>query len=309
MAEVCKICNQGFPDDTAFHKHLRKHKLTMAPYYQTHWPRHDKVTGGLILFKSKEYYFTTDFNSKANLLAWLKSQSDESALAYIEKAFLQRKNAKNLIYAPSQVELRSLMLPGMKYIKDRFGDYYKFCARLGFVNRFSKYVLEGKPANISRRKIFVDTRERKPLTFKLKTIPAALKFGDYALKDGDDKKDCYIERKALGDLYGTLSNGYERFCREIERAVAANAYLIVLVESDFKSVYEYPKLPQLHGRVKISPEYIFHHMRELVQKYPNIQFLFVNNRAEASRVIERLFACDEEFKDVDLQFAYDTQNL
>lgn len=306
---ICKICNQSFENDNLLLKHLRSHKITQAEYFQTHFPRRDKISGDIIKFKNKDYYFNTDFNDKRNLKKWFDSVSPEESKNYIIALFKERKERKNLIYSPSQAELRTLMFPGIKYINDNLGDYFKFCADLGFKNRFSQYELMDKPINISRRKIFVDTREKTPLVFKLKTISEALKFGDYALKDGSGKHDCYIERKSLGDFYGTLSMGYDRFCREIDRSVEANAYLIVIIESDINSVYAYPHLPHLRGKIKISPEFILHNMRTIAQKYENLQFLFVENRKESSRVIEKLFASEDEYRKVDLQYSYDIKKL
>ena len=40
----------------------------------------------------------------------------------------------------------------------------------------------------------------------------------------------YIERKSITDFIGTMSGGYERFKREVERAREQDAKLIVLVE-------------------------------------------------------------------------------
>jgi hypothetical protein len=46
-----------------------------------------------------------------------------------------------------------------------------------------------------------------------------------------------------------------------------------------------------------------------MQKYRNIQFIFVNNREEAVKVIEKLFSSNGEYKKIDLQYAYDTGRL
>ena len=106
-----------------------------------------------------------------------------------------------------------------------------------------------------------------------------------------------------------MSGGYERFIKEIERAQDADAYLVVLVEDSLTHAMSFPYLPHISKKIKATPEFIFHRVRNLIQKYPHIQFLFVNGRVEASRVIERIFTCGCAYKKVDLQYAYDLKIL
>jgi hypothetical protein len=303
---ICLECHKEFNNDTGLHKHLRSHKITQVVYYQKHFPRYDKHDGNFIRFKNKEYYFNTDFNTKTNLKLWLEKVSKDEAKTYLRNYLAKRKERKNLIYAPTQVELRSLPVPGMRYFNDLFGSYYGLCDSMGLKIRHSKFDFYLPPKDISKCHIVSDTREQMPLKFKLKTKSEALKFGDYKLSNENFTCDCYIERKTLGDFYGTLTGGIERFTREVFRAHEAGAYLIVLIESNFESVQTFRFQRQVYGKVSISPEFVFHGMRELLQTYQNLQFLFVNNRDEASRVIEKIFASNCEYKEVDLQYAYDT---
>ena len=68
-------------------------------------------------------------------------------------------------------------------------------------------------------KVYVDTREQKPLKFELPTESRALKFGDYALSNKDLTCNCCVERKSLADFISTISVlNFERFQREVERA-------------------------------------------------------------------------------------------
>ena len=116
----------------------------------------------------------------------------------------------------------------------------------------------------------------------------------------------YIERKSLGDAWGTLSGGFERFEREIIRAKEAGAYLIILVESIFSNLERFPYQRQVYGKIKLPVEFIHHNIRVLLQKYQHIQFLFVKNREEASVIVEKIFSAGEQVKQVDLQFLYDS---
>ena len=49
----CKACVKEYATDRQLHAHLKAHKMRMAEYYQTYYPRHDKHDGNIIKFKSK----------------------------------------------------------------------------------------------------------------------------------------------------------------------------------------------------------------------------------------------------------------
>ena len=119
-----------------------------------------------------------------------------------------------------------------------------------------------------------------------------------------------MERKSVNDLIGTLSGGYERFLRELVRAKEANAYLIILVEESFSNCMSFNYLPHVFQKgTKVTPEYLFHNVREIIQNHEHLQFLFVDGRKEASRVVEKIFSCGHIYKKVDLQYAYDEKML
>ena len=303
----CKECSRNLSSLEVFHRHLRTHKITQAAYYQKHFPRYDKFDGKIILFKSREYYFSCDFNSRANLASWVKKVSRKECVDYIQQYLLDRKERKGLIYAPTQVELRTLMVPGQDFITKLVGDYNEFMTRLGFRVRFDLLKLGEKKKFHSSHTVLIDTREQMPLTFSLPTRPEALSFGDYRLDDNNFTHKCCIERKAVGDLYGSVSNGYDRFCRELNRALDEGFFMVILVEGSLDAVKIYPS--QTGGWVHLTPEFIYHQVRRITNSYPNLQFLFVQNRKHASQAIERIFCSDGEYRRTDLQYAYDTGNL
>jgi hypothetical protein len=303
---ICKVCDRKFDNDSGLHKHLKTHKMTQAEYYQKFYPRRDRSNGSLIKYKNKEFYFSAEFNSKNNLKAWLDSVAPITGEIYTKNFLLKRKEKKGLVYAPTQIELRTLMVPGIKYINEKFGDYNQFCEKLGFKVRFPKKELDQKDfKDISKKVIFADSREQNPLDFDNTTRTKGMSFGDYRMANSN----IYIERKSLGDAWGTLSGGIERFEREIIRAKEAGAYLIILVESSFDSLEKFPTQRQVYGKIKIPIEFIHHNIRDLLQKHECIQFLFVRNRDEASRIIQKIFSADEQVKQVDLQYLYDIGEL
>jgi hypothetical protein len=291
------------------HRHLKAHGITQVQYYQRYFPRYDKLDGSIIKFKNREYYLTADFNSRANLATWLKKVEKREARDYIIGFLKARKERKNLRFAPTQVELRSLPIPGMSYLNELFGGYYDLCKGLGYELRFDKMGWSG-PAKpfLKSHHILCDTREQLPLSFRINRYYEALNFGDYRLSDDSFTHNCCIERKAMGDFYSTLSHGYMRFSKELERSDEAGFYLVVLVESPFESVYTFSNVLR-HVNVNISPEYVLHNVRQFCQNFRNLQFLFVKDREEASRAIERVFQSDGEYRRLDLQYLYDTKKL
>ena len=108
----------------------------MVEYYQTHEPRYDLLTGELINFKNKDYYFSNDFNNKISMKKWLKEQTPDAQKDYLKKLLSQRKEKHNLIYAPTEVELRSITSPPIPYYHSLFSDYYKLCGEIGFRKKY-----------------------------------------------------------------------------------------------------------------------------------------------------------------------------
>ena len=82
-----------------------------------------------------------------------------------------------------------------------------------------------------------------------------------------------------------------------------------MVEEKLTSALSFQYLPHISKKIKATPEYIFHNVRELLQSYDNLQFLFVDGRAEMTRIIESIFASNCFYKKIDLQLAYDMKIL
>ena len=307
----CQECGKEFDAEKQLHAHIKAHDLRVAAYYQKYYPRHDFRDKKIIKFKNKKQYFATDFNSRTNMRMWLKSLPKEKAQEYCESILLKRKKEKELIYSPSQVELRSIMSPPIQYYEKEFGDYYKLCDSLGFENKYCKAskITTGQEWKNPVYKILVDTREQKPLKFERPIELITLKYGDYAFDNSAATCNTYVERKSLSDFIGTLSGGYERFINEIKRAEEDDAYLIVLVEDTLENASNFKYLPYISKKIRATPEFIFNRVRNLIQKHEHIQFLFVKGRRESTRVIEKIFTCGCAQKKIDLQLAYDKKIL
>ena len=307
--DICKICNEtvGYSE---MPKHLKYHGFSSTQYYQKNYPRFDLLTGKIILFKNRDTYFTNDFNSRENMKTWLLTKSKEEQQEYCKKILLRRKDQKGLILTPCQTELRTAMLPAVSFLDKIFDNkYYEVAESLGFKNRFQKLNEKIISKPLTGCEIIVDTREQRPLSFNYPTKSQKLEFGDYGLSCGGDNpsNECYVERKGVGDFWGTMSQGYERFQREILRAKNVGAYLVVLVEGSMEDTGEGRGGKYLlKSYSRVNADFLFHRMRELTQKNDMLQFLFVKNREEASEKIETILGSDGAPRKYDLQLALDT---
>ncbi len=132
----CAICNKEFKADKNLHFHIKAHKLSISEYYQSQFPRYDLYDKKIIKFKNKDQYLSADFNNKGNLKKWLKKAPLETAKRYCKALLTKRKREKELRYTPTEVELRTLMVPPIPYYQLMFGDYYALCEEIGFENKF-----------------------------------------------------------------------------------------------------------------------------------------------------------------------------
>ena len=311
MSVICKVDGKEFPSDKALHMSLKGYGLNKVKYYQTYFERRDLLTNELINFKTKEQYLNSDFNDKNNMKKWLKQQPIEKAQEYCKQLLSKRKDDKNLTYSPSQIELRTIMAPSILFYNKIFEDYYDVCSTLGLENRFihPNNITDQFKNKLNKKSIiYVDTREQSWLKFDAKFEIKTLPFGDYSCSNNNCK--CYIERKSLSDFISTLSvKNFDRFKNEIDRAKKSGAYLVVVIEEKLSNALSFQYLPHISKKIKATPEYIFHNVRELLQSYDNLQFLFVDGRPEMTRVIESIFTSNCFYKEVDLQLAYDLKLL
>lgn len=311
MSVICKIDGKEFKDEKSLHLALKSYGLNKEKYYHKYFPRKDLLTGEVINFKSKDQYFNSDFNDKNNMKKWLKNQPIERSQEYCRELLLKRKNDKRIIYSPSQIELRTIMSPSIIFYNKIFNDYYDVCSSIGLENRF---VHPDNVTNQFKNKlnrediIYVDTREQNWLkfntAFEIKTLP----YGDYTCSN--DNCNCYIERKSLSDFISTLSSGnLDRFNNEILKAKKDGSYLVIIIEETLSKALSFQYLPHISKKIKATPDFIFHNVRNLIQEHENIQFLFVDGRVEMKRVIENIFSCKCFYKKIDLQLIYDMKIL
>lgn len=135
-------------------------------------------------------------------------------------------------------------------------------------------------------KIIIDTREQKPLVFNHKSITAVevkgLSVGDYGAMSSEYQHPIVFERKSINDLYGTLSQGYDRFRKEIERAKEQNTKIIIIVEGSLNRI--------LMGTTfsKRTPESIVYQLFTLRVRY-DVETVFCSNREEMAEYITQFY--------------------
>jgi hypothetical protein len=102
----------------------------------------------------------------------------------------------------------------------------------------------------------------------------------------------------------------DRFKREIEKAAEEGAYLVILVERKLEECLAFNRLPHIYKKnTRVTPDFIFHNVRNLLQEFPHIQFLFVDGRKECVRIVKKLLLTDVLKRKFDLQLAYDIKIL
>ena len=143
-------------------------------------------------------------------------------------------------------------------------------------------------------KLFVDTREQNALEFKAEgsiseVIRTKLPYGDY-FGGWEDKNGNFVdffpvafERKSMGDLFGTLTSGMERFKREIARAKEDGFQLIIIVEGCFEEVRQGWKYSRAEG------ESILKTLFTLWVKH-DVPHILCNDRTDMIRTITEMFS-------------------
>ena len=137
-------------------------------------------------------------------------------------------------------------------------------------------------------KILQDSREQLPLEFNheliTETIIMPLPVGDYSCEfESGLQVPIIFERKSIGDLFSTLSGGYERFKREIEKAKSLDIKLILIVEGTLTKVLKGYK----HS--KRGPLSLIRQMFMLWIKH-DIYPVFCKDRAEMTTYIIEFYA-------------------
>ena len=297
MSFKCKECNQEFVGLKNLHTHIKKHDMLLGEYYVKNYQRRNKLTGDLMQFKNYDEYFDRDFSNLDQLLKWCDSVSFSEASEYIIKILNNRINKKNLKYAPNSIELQTTFMPSIDVYKKYFGSYTDACKRCLTTPMFSGKFPKEFHNDYSKIKIFIDTREQKPLQFK-NSEKLKLDVGDYAVA-GENYNYTYVDRKSFDDFCGTMGAGYERFRRELERCRSLGSYLFIVIESDINNVWQ----KNTFSSKKVNLNYILYNMRTIQHDFKDCcQFVFSGNRGNSVLLIPKLLVLGRKLWDTDIQY-------
>jgi len=126
-------------------------------------------------------------------------------------------------------------------------------------------------------RVIIDSREQAPWAWNPSDVVAevrALAAGDYALADDCERVKgreglavrFAIERNSVDDFLGTISVGWDRFQRELDRMAAFPAR-VVIVEGDFRSLCFTQGAgcisPPAHNHPALRPAFVARRIAEL----------------------------------------------
>lgn len=307
MSITCKICGSKFRSERSLHTHIKAHGILLAEYYTTYYPRYNLYTGELIPFKNKDQYFSTYFSNNVELEKWAATAEREHVQQILLDMLSKRIISKDLQYAPNHLELKLLDLPEIEIYKIFFGSYNEACRRLQvepLLNKSikSKFLKENK--NLNDIEILIDTREQNPLKFP-NSKSHKLDFGDYTAT-GEYYNKTYIDRKSETDFKSTMTVGFDRFKKELQRTVDFDSFLYIVVESSTEKVIRNNNF----GPHKSNLTFVWHQMRVLSHEFARrCQFVFSGGRKRSENLIPILLDAGPEMWHSDIQYYIDKRIL
>ena len=302
----CEECGRESEERKKLHYHLRTHKLSQEEYYHKHFPRIDLYTGEILSYKNYDDYTNKFFEKKGNLSKYIKENPKMKVRQVLGKMLKSRSEQKKLVWEMSDVELRSLEWPSKKQLENIYGEEGSLFENLNArYKNHSDFQLKNDCG-----KIFIDTREQKPFNFKdCEVEVTALNFGDYAAEIDGRESSLHVERKSLMDFIQSFSSrSIDRLEKEFQRAEVCGKSILVLVEKDLNSVVTFDRMPRTMKFVRATPQHILHNVREVIQSYRNVQFLFVKDKISAKQICKTVLL-NEHLFEYDLQYLYNSKLL
>ena len=302
MSFKCKICGESFDSLRSLHAHIKKHDKLLGDYYVENYQRKDKLTGDLIPFKKYDQYFATDFLNKKNMKKWCRTAPREEVEDYIVKSLKEKIQSKGLKGGPPATYLKTANLPDIEICKEVFGSYNNTCKRFHMSPMLSGRLPKLFHKDYSSIPILIDTREQKPLHF-INSELLKLDVGDYAV-GGKLYDYTFVDRKSYQDFCSTITNGYSRFIKELERCRSMGCYLFVVTETAFDKMWGTNRA----SYKKFNLDYVYHRMRTIQGEYSDCcQFVFSGSRKKSEEIIPKILVLGTKLWDVDLQYFWDKE--
>jgi ERCC4-type nuclease len=150
--------------------------------------------------------------------------------------------------------------------------------------------------------VLIDTREQKPLHFNNSEF-LKLDVGDYAV-GGDLYDYTFVDRKSYQDFCATVTNGYNRFAKELERCRSLGCFLFIVVETAFDDMWG----ENHRGYKRFNLNYVFHRMREIQTEYTDCsQFVFSGSREKSEEIVPKILVLGKQLWEVDVQYFWNKQ--
>ena len=239
------------------------------------------------------------------MIKWCNTHNNkEDIKEYILKQLKNRVDKNKSKYCPNHIEIEINKLPPIDLYKRNFGGYGQACKKLGLEPMYNKGItkdLYKKNINAEQSVMHIDTREQKPLFFK-NSKSHKLDFGDYTI-GGDNYSYTYVDRKSEGDFKGTMTVGFERFKKELQRAKEFNTYLYIVTESSIEKIIKNNN----YGTYSSNLSYVWHNMRLLAHEFQgSCQFVFSGSRPNSQLLIPNLLYYGKKLWNVDIQYLLDS---
>lgn len=142
--------------------------------------------------------------------------------------------------------------------------------------------------------IVQDSREQLELDFSgIEGVEGVekvcLAYGDYtAIVHGKPVPIVY-ERKGFGDLWGTMTSGYDRYKKEMERAREDNVKLVLIIEGSYTDVWNGFERSKFDGASMLKK------LATLYTKYDHEYIFCESRRVMARRIADTFLAVERNF--------------
>ena len=301
MSFKCLECEKEFEKKRSFHLHLKAHALTIGDYYVKHFDRRDLFTGDKLAFRNYDQYFRDNFNCYDNFMSWVYTAPKDEVKKYVRDKAVEKFGLKQIKTSPPNLFYDLSEMANIFIYKKLWGNYSAFLKDLNVENWYKKNLPDNFwDDDYEDIKIFVDTREKKPLRFK-NSVTNKLDFGDYTA-GGDFYSKTFVDRKAQDDFRQTFGKDIARFRREMDRCVKFDSYMFVIAETTIDKLEDNNKV----SKFKSNLGYLWHNVRGLMVDYPeNLQIIFAHNRMGAKKLIPKILYHGQDLWRVDLQYFID----
>lgn len=139
--------------------------------------------------------------------------------------------------------------------------------------------------------ILVDTREKAPLKFACGQERKCLPCGDYGATFYEGHlHETIWERKSIPDLYGTLTQGYDRFRRMIQKAADKKITIIIGIEGSKEKVLKG------YSHSARDPESIIKQLETIKNKYGVAHEFFPSRISMANYIVDFYLTRYEEWQ-------------